>query len=383
MKVDLRFQGGRSPALSRFLSFDDAESWMLSRIARLGMSGAFLVFALLANSHIVSAQWSSGGGNTTTMDNVGIGTTTPSTNLHINAASGNNIVAIDAPAASAAQLSFWKAGTNKAGIWVPGSSNDLRVFDAGGVDRVTFQNGGNVGVGTTNPSGTLHLYNGSTASLLILDGTATGSPYISFRQANAEAAYIQYTDNGASTDYLRYNAPIHYFSTGNVGIGTANPLYKLDVNGAINSNGTITGNNIVAKYQDVAEWVPVSGKLPAGTVVILDSTKSNHVTSSTASYDTRVAGVVSDQPGIALGEKGENKALVATTGRVRVRVDASKNPIHIGDLLVTSDTPGEAMKSKPVNLGGVQIHRPGTLIGKALEPLEKGTGEILVLLSLQ
>ena len=36
-----------------------------------------------------------------------------------------------------------------------------------------------------------------------------------------------------------------------------------------------------------------------------------------------------------------------------------------------------------VNLGGVQIHRQGTLIGKALEPLEKGKGEILVLLSLQ
>jgi len=35
-----------------------------------------------------------------------------------------------------------------------------------------------------------------------------------------------------------------------------------------------------------------------------------------------------------------------------------------------------------VNLGGVQIHRLATLIGNALEPLEKGKGEILVLLSL-
>ena len=35
------------------------------------------------------------------------------------------------------------------------------------------------------------------------------------------------------------------------------------------------------------------------------------------------------------------------------------------------------------DLGGTQIHRPGTIIGKALEPLDKGTGEILVLLSLQ
>ena len=41
------------------------------------------------------------------------------------------------------------------------------------------------------------------------------------------------------------------------------------------------------------------------------------------------------------------------------------------------------MKSLPVEIGGVRIHRPGTLIGKALEPLAQGTGEILVLLSLQ
>jgi hypothetical protein len=31
----------------------------------------------------------------------------------------------------------------------------------------------------------------------------------------------------------------------------------------------------------------------------------------------------------------------------------------------------------------VQLHRPGTLIGKALEPLKRGSGKILVLLSLQ
>ena len=56
---------------------------------------------------------------------------------------------------------------------------------------------------------------------------------------------------------------------------------------------------------------------------------------------------------------------------------------HIGDLLVTSNVPGVAMKSEPIDLGGVQIHRSGTLIGKALELLEKGSGTILVLLSLQ
>jgi hypothetical protein len=75
--------------------------------------------------------------------------------------------------------------------------------------------------------------------------------------------------------------------------------------------------------------------------------------------------------------------LVATTGRVKVKVDATNGPIRIGDLLVTSDKPGVAMKSVPVDVSGIRMHRPGTLIGKALEPLAQGTGEILVLLSLQ
>ena len=84
-----------------------------------------------------------------------------------------------------------------------------------------------------------------------------------------------------------------------------------------------------------------------------------------------------------LGEGGEGKVKVATSGRVRVKVDATRAPICVGDLLVTSDKEGIAMKSEPLNLGGTPIHRPGTLIGKALQPLEKGVGEILVLLSLQ
>jgi hypothetical protein len=53
------------------------------------------------------------------------------------------------------------------------------------------------------------------------------------------------------------------------------------------------------------------------------------------------------------------------------------------DVLVTSDKVGLAMCSEPLSLGGVPIYRPGTLIGKALEPLATGQAEILVLLSLQ
>jgi len=118
-------------------------------------------------------------------------------------------------------------------------------------------------------------------------------------------------------------------------------------------------------------------------VVVLDRNFINHVTASSRAYDTKVAGVVSEKPGVILGEASPSKAQVATTGRVRVRVDASRGAIAVGDLLVTADKPGMAMKSEPVSVAGIEMHRPGTLIGKALEPLGSGEGEILVLLSLQ
>ena len=243
---------------------------------------------------------------------------------------------------------------------------------------------GNVGIGTTTPY----------TKLQVVGGDISIDADHAIRKAgdNSIVAYSTglpgiILGSGAPTDQVIVNSggseKLRILTNGNVGIGTNNPGYRLDVNGTINSNSTITGNNIVAKYQDVAEWVPSSAQLAPGTVVVLDATKSNQVTSSTTAYDTRVAGVVSEQPGIALGEKSEGKVLVATTGRVRVQVDASKSPIHIGDLLVTSDIPGVAMKSEPVEFAGRKMHMPGTLIGKALEPLEKGKGTILVLLSLQ
>jgi hypothetical protein len=129
--------------------------------------------------------------------------------------------------------------------------------------------------------------------------------------------------------------------------------------------------NISAKYQDVAEWVR-GPALPAGTVVVAQG--SNRAVASRTAYDTRVIGVVSDRPGVLLGERGADKIKVAHSGRVRVKVVA---PVASGDLLVASAIPGHAMRSAPREV------KPGTILGKALEPLPRGEGEVLALLTLQ
>jgi hypothetical protein len=75
--------------------------------------------------------------------------------------------------------------------------------------------------------------------------------------------------------------------------------------------------------------------------------------------------------------------LVAQSGRVRIKVDASYGAIHAGDLLTTSATPGHAMRSEGISVNGVTMHRPGTILGKALQSWSEGRGQILVLLTLQ
>ncbi|MDQ3742960.1 MAG: rod shape-determining protein MreC [Acidobacteriota bacterium] len=272
-------------------------------------------------------------------------------------------------------------------------------------ERMRIDKGGNVGIGTASPQNALTLARPGSApsasrpasELLQLVDKADNTPQILFATAfNGMQLRYTGTDGTAANQRLGVitggaGEAFVVNNDGKVGIGTTNPgaNYKLDVNGnanitgTLNATGAITGATVNATYQDVAEWVPSTQKLAAGTVVVLDTARTNHVLASTKAYDTSVAGVVSDTPGVILGQGSADKLKVATTGRVKVRVDATGAPIKVGDLLVTSGVEGVAMKSIPVDLGGAQIHRPGTIIGKALEPLDKGTGEILVLLSLQ
>jgi hypothetical protein len=339
------------------------------------------------NSNVANSDtlqfWESSGSyprlTLTQAGNLGIGTGTPGYKLDVQAgqinASGGLCIAGDC-----------KTGWSQVGgsQWTTSGSS-------------IYYSGGNIGVGTSNPTSPLFISGNETsndfATLRVKPTTTHGGVVIDSTN-DASQVHLRFFKNGVpkwqfrvpfqSSEDLRIyswsaNADVVSINpAGDVGIGTTAPTVKLEVVGDVKVSG-----NIAARYQDVAGWVPAAAEIPPGTVVVVDTTKSNQVIPSTRAYDTRVAGVISERPGIALGERGTNKVLVATTGRVRVKVDATAGPIQIGDLLVTSNIPGLAMKSEAANLGGIEIHRPGTLIGKALEPLAKGSGEILVLLSLQ
>jgi hypothetical protein len=164
------------------------------------------------------------------------------------------------------------------------------------------------------------------------------------------------------------------------GSGKAGKFFgDVDVSGNIN---VVSGGDVV--LSDVAEDFCVSddeAEVEPGTVLTIDD--CGRLSVSTRSYDKCVAGVVSGaanfRPGLVLNRQNSQKgiATVALVGRVFCKADASRTPIHVGDLLTTSDTPGHAMKADD------STRSFGAVIGKALQSLRDGLGLIPILIALQ
>ncbi len=130
---------------------------------------------------------------------------------------------------------------------------------------------------------------------------------------------------------------------------------------------------------DLAEMLPAVEGLEPGDVLVVGM--DGKLTRSSAAYQSTVVGVYSTQPGFVGGQPVEGEAPeghipLAVVGVVPVKASAENGPIHPGDLLVASSTPGHAMKAGP-------NPAVGTVIGKALQGLESGTGVIQMLVMLQ
>jgi len=129
---------------------------------------------------------------------------------------------------------------------------------------------------------------------------------------------------------------------------------------------------------DMAELLPAAPGLEPGDVLVVGA--DGKLARSTQAYQPTVVGVYSTRPGFVGGQpvEGEPEGHIplAVVGVVPVKASAENGPIRPGDLLVASATPGHAMRAGP--------NPPqGTVIGKALEGLEKGTGVIQMLVVLQ
>ncbi|MEJ2422403.1 MAG: hypothetical protein P8018_12025, partial [Acidobacteriota bacterium] len=153
-------------------------------------------------------------------------------------------------------------------------------------------------------------------------------------------------------------------------------------NGApVDADGNVYGNSFRPSSSELAGSFPVCGPVEVGDILATDANHPGLFCRSAIPNDPGVVGVVAGKPGLLLGSPakgkkgGELRAPVATSGVVMLKVDAGYGPIGLNDLLVASPTPGYAMSS--------QSPAPGTVIGKALEPLDSGTGLIKVLVMLR
>jgi hypothetical protein len=198
--------------------------------------------------------------------------------------------------------------------------------------------------------------------------------------------------------------PVNAAIAGVSGISNVHGVYAIAPSGthALNVDGTarITGGVSATHFVDT--FINASGqRLTMGDVVKLKGTPVTRfrglhnkapvaeVTLADVENDTCVIGIVdceaipdTDTPDTRVDpndptfiEDGGELYLVTLGAFAHCKVDATETAIAVGDLLTSSNNPGHAKKVTDPKLG--------TIIGKALEPLAKGTGYIAVFVNIQ
>ena len=181
-----------------------------------------------------------------------------------------SLMILDKDGSGEAAIRFYNAGANKAKVALD-SSEEL-TFDVNGDERLRIDSDGNVGIGTTNPKSDAQLdvwkYPGSSAPTLRLGSAIYQSEQEAIRFGRTDHgsdiryhSILQYHDASAGSNYLRFK--LHDGSTttsqsdvmtlrgdGDVGIGTTNPIVRLEVEEYITAGfspdaSVVVANNIL------------------------------------------------------------------------------------------------------------------------------------------
>lgn len=215
----------------------------------------------LTNGYLPKATGSTTLGNSLIYDsgtNIGLGTTSPIAPLHIKISSANQLL-LDNNGEQYTSQYFANNGTTKGIVLWDNTSTLFKVgtFSANDLtlvtnftERVRVTSIGNVGIGTTSPSGKLSIVDGyyntffadnssQYGSGLILSGdggsdqrswkqfvkNASGGVALTFEVSTSGVSY------GSSPTGLTYSEKMRITPSGNVGIGTTAPTSKLHVVG--------------------------------------------------------------------------------------------------------------------------------------------------------
>jgi len=163
--------------------------------------------------------------------NVGIGTTTPSSKLHIAGADMNKALLFENTSANAGRnfilfktqgteqgyIGLGGGATNHMSVAAYGASNNL-FLETNGTVKMTVLPSGNVGIGTTTPAYKLHIQDATSPALAIQYSTNSDYPYL---LSNASNDLVIGSVGSGSHSVFKSN--------GNVGIGTTTPDVKLKV----------------------------------------------------------------------------------------------------------------------------------------------------------
>ena len=175
--------------------------------------------------------------------NVGIGTASPSYNLHVKNGSGNCLIAAQYGTGTIGLLT---AGSNTVDLKAFNGTNDVLTFTTGASERMRIDSSGNVGIGTSSPGTQFNVYKSTATAVNIrpqnslayadFGPQADGSVYGPFATPAASTQLVVGTSNSNPfTFYTNSAERMRIDSSGNVGIGTTSPGAKLQVAGTSGS----------------------------------------------------------------------------------------------------------------------------------------------------